>query len=867
MKNNKWLLFVILIGIFIIPSNVLAYYNGSGVSVNGSSGGQCSGWGSNRIYCNYNNNNHKTVMVSLFYFQRNGDGSYTRTELGKELILTSNAANAYLKGVTSPTVIEDPTLDYKNVINILFESVNNEIVDMKEPYKSAMGINNNMFTLPTTDPDLNGYGYRIIIEPMLSVELADNTHKLITVKQAAAGGLTCPANFFKKVGSCGGVYHAVKLYTDKDDVGISRVAEKNNEAQAKAAADAVGSPSQIQTAVANANTGFGYNIVDIPKDWKKHCYKMVTVSNAAVCKNTGKNNIGGFLEIPKEVSCDSKESDETIDKDGRIVKINGCEMSCVEAAQQNFPGNIKHNVEVGTYLIWPTSSKTVSHPTFQNKYSMTYKGIISCKIKKNADKCNSLSNQQIYPFNVEASVSWHDGNKVKTAKVSKSKPKYKRSLSGDVLKLTATVVYSLSDHFNQYISKKDYAVSSNKPNASYVDIGYANLSLDRKAESGTYNLSIKTTNLGARTNFVSSSKNQEYTCKYKTVKFDSPYECPEGTMNPGADLYAAMLNEHITYAEAVDKYCNMDSCICPENSKMAGKNLVGYLSSMSCSDAQNKYCDYDGACLTCPSGTANEGMVLKCPNGDCNGAISTMCEKEIISEDDVCDDADGDSKYCPAPNDDINISACISAGMSYSECVNKLCNGNKKYTCKNTNGVGGKMDITACVQTKVAQGLSVNEAIDACDMVICPLGKTIIYRVIDLANPFPSYDADKKVTQTGLHKGMFNDNLRGRYPGSNWNSETVVKKEILNNRNVDGDSVYTSKPMYVFELNSNTLKTIRKYNKNKKYDDFNLKCKNNNSTACVSSFVHNKAYGLTGGVYSGNLTKDNFYSYDNKATS
>ena len=863
MKNNKWLLFVILIGIFIIPSNVLAYYNGSGfaASHSGSVGGCPKGASS---LCNYNNANHKTVLVRLYYFNRNSGGNGTEVAQAKPIILTSNVSGAYLNGVSSPRVFDvGANFTYSDVMGILFNSVNSETTDMKEPYKSAMGINNNMFTLPTTTPAMNGYGYRIVIEPLISVVDGSNHHFVITVKEAARVGLSCPGQFHS--GSCGKSYHAIKLYTDIDDVGIYKIAAKGDVASAQDKSNQF-SDKGIQDEVAKANSGFGLNIVDIPKNWKEHCYKMVTLSNAAVCKNTGKNNIGGFLEIPKEVSCDSKEADKSIDKDGRIVKINGCEMSCVEAAQQNFPGNIKHNVEVGTYLIWPTSSKTVSHPTFQNKYSMTYKGTISCKIKKNADKCNSLSNEQIYPFNVEASVSWHDGNKVKTAKVSKSKPKYKRSLSGDVLKLTATVVYSLSDHFNQYISKKDYAVSSNKPNASYVDIGYANLSLDRKAESGTYNLSIKTTNLGARTNFVSSSKNQDYTCKYKTVKFDSPYECPEGTMNPGADLYAAMLNEHITYAEAVDKYCNMDSCICPENSKMAGKNLVGYLSSMSCSDAQNKYCDYDGACLTCPSGTANEGMVLKCPNGDCNGAISTMCEKEIISEDDVCDDADGDSKYCPAPNDDINISACISAGMSYSECANKLCNGNKKYTCKNTNGVGGKMDITACVQTKVAQGLSVNEAIDACDMVICPLGKTIIYRVIDLANPFPSYDADKKVTQTGLRIGMFNDNLRGRYPGSNWNSETVVKKEILNNRNVDGDSVYTSKPMYVFELNSNTLKTIRKYNKNKKYDDFNLKCKNNNSTACVSSFVHNKAYGLTGGVYSGNLTKDNFYSYDNKAT-
>ncbi len=831
---------LLFIGINYITALDTGSYNGNSGD-NSGPGGKC---GSGSSACMYYNDYFMLVKMTLVYYDGN-----TRTQIGTPAYITNSsyqALNNFLSGKNYYYIpnFNSGSKDYTN----FSRTVEADVLANLDTYLAYLGVSDKTTLDKETKKagpqcGVRCIGYRIIIEPVFSWR-KNSSIIFMTPKEMASSDIGVMNSQYFKSKETG-----FKLDLDYSDIGISKVG------------------SYDRTTVANSSLSPGYNIIDFFKGVSpKKCYKMVTVSNAAVCKNTGKNNIGDFYETPKEVKCDSGEADETIDKDGRIVKINGCEMSCVETAQQNFPGNIKHNVEVGTYLIWPTSSKTVSHPTFQNKYSMTYKGTISCKIKKNADKCNSLSNEQIYPFNVEASVSWHDGNKVKTAKVSKSKPKYKRSLSGDVLKLTATVVYSLSDHFNQYISKKDYAVSSNKPNASYVDIGYANLSLDRKAESGTYNLSIKTTNLGARTNFVSSSKNQDYTCKYKTVKFDSPYECPEGTMNPGADLYTAMLNEHITYAEAVDKYCNMDSCICPENSKMAGKNLVGYLSSMSCSDAQNKYCDYDGACLTCPSGTANEGMVLKCPNGDCNGAISTMCEKEIISEDDVCDDADGDSKYCPAPNDDINISACISAGMSYSECANKLCNGNKKYTCKNTNGVGGKMDITACVQTKVAQGLSVNEAIDACDMVICPLGKTIIYRVIDLANPFPSYDADKKVTQTGLRIGMFNDNLRGRYPGSNWNSETVVKKEILNNRNVDGDSVYTSKPMYVFELNSNTLKTIRKYNKNKKYDDFNLKCKNNNSTACVSSFVHNKAYGLTGGVYSGNLTKDNFYSYDNKAT-
>ena len=90
--------------------------------------------------------------------------------------------------------------------------------------------------------------------------------------------------------------------------------------------------------------------------------------------------------------------------------------------------------------------------------------------------------------------------------------------------------------------------------------------------------------------------------------------------------------------------------------------------------------------------------------------------------------------------------------------------------------------------------------------------------------------------------------IKGRYPGTNWNSQKVVKNEILNNRGVSGSSVYNKEPLYTFVLNATTIKAIRNYNKNKNYADFNLKCKKNGTTACVSSFVHSNSYGLTDGT-------------------
>jgi len=283
------------------------------------------------------------------------------------------------------------------------------------------------------------------------------------------------------------------------------------------------------------------------------------------------------------------------------------------------------------------------------------------------------------------------------------------------------------------------------------------------------------------------------------------------------------------------------TCVCPEGTKMAGKDIIGLIADnkMTCADAQLLYCDSD----------------------------------EDIPHEDM---------YCPNMPE-ISIGACVNSGYTKSECISKLCN--ERYTCKNTNGVSGKMDITSCVQTKMMQGLTRQQAIDYCDAVVCPIGRTIIYRTIRLENPFPSYDQSQN-PYNGLSTGMFNNNTRGRYPGYNWNGILTVYNKIRNNRSgrleknestainkntTIGTTIYqTKEPLYTFVLDGGTIREIRRYNESRVdgYNDFNsskennnMDCKINNSIACVSAFVHDPSgkYGLTGGVCKDSDGKDSFY--------
>lgn len=89
----------------------------------------------------------------------------------------------------------------------------------------------------------------------------------------------------------------------------------------------------------------------------------------------------------------------------------------------------------------------------------------------------------------------------------------------------------------------------------------------------------------------------------------------------------------------------------------------------------------------------------------------------------------------------------------------------------------------------------------------------VIYRVIDLNNPFPN-----------------------REPGSNWNKENYVNDYITNNRDVKTDDVYSEKkPMYEIDLDPSLIKEIRNDYKDVNYGDMNLYCTNGNE--CRSEFV------------------------------
>jgi|GEM_PF-2944417 len=288
---------------------------------------------------------------------------------------------------------------------------------------------------------------------------------------------------------------------------------------------------------------------------------------------------------------------------------------------------------------------------------------------------------------------------------------------------------------------------------------------------------------------------------------------------------------------------------------------------------QNYTCHYEvtktnDSCI-CPPGTKHAGESLDCLIKEqiekykvpytCADGQEIWCDADLINTEQKCD------LTCPSPNEHISLEACINLGNSYEYCESKYCKEN--YKCPEDSPTNPNMDITGCVISVMEKnGLGRDEAIKYCENIVCPgNGLKIIYRTIKLENPFPSYNADATAIGKDLKMGMFNTTVKGRYPGSNWNSEKLVKAKIINNRETSGTTIYqTKEPLYVFELTPARIKAIREYNDKNSYDDFRLSCNKTSTdllgTACVSEFVRNIAYGLTSGTCSNASNNKGFYT-------
>ena len=419
----KKIFYALFLGIFLfIGTNSVGatMYNGGGTSGGSAGKGDCND--DMTKYCQFNNANHKTIKVSLYYF----DANQNRTQIGHSYYLSNNpnAITAAL-GIDIDNIYTVAGLTWENARS-QFETNGNLTEASFNNALQYFGVSKSSLTNKTVGAcSANGkeYGYRIIIEPAMTVYLKGNYY-LKTIKEIADYRIDPTTGAVLTTGLSNSAHWksdseklSVAMYTYCKDVGISAVAASSYTADQVKANFAIDDVATI----GNPNTGYGYNIIDIPGSLLyKTCYRIVTQGTKAACNNTGKSNEGKFYEtwesytVSASEECAADDANVTIFGKLKKVNVNGksCRFYCLDSATQSFPGNISKAISInpGSHLIWPTSTKTIA-TVFQNNYSLTFTGKLTCVLHGDDDlnTCKNVKRNQLYNFTSDATVSWDDG--------------------------------------------------------------------------------------------------------------------------------------------------------------------------------------------------------------------------------------------------------------------------------------------------------------------------------------------------------------------------------------------------------------------------------------------------------------------------
>lgn len=362
--------------------------------------------------------------------------------------------------------------------------------------------------------------------------------------------------------------------------------------------------------------------------------------------------------------------------------------------------------------------------------------------------------------------------------------------------------------------------------------------------------------------YVNDIINQSYTYYTNTAVYSlsstSKYDLNlKKQSNPTADK---------EYGDVDDENIN-DNSVCNIKQKLIEKNQKENIDKVSIDNHENMICESKieyspNIVAECPANTYHAGtnayywlanslinddsLKKKALDGvNSTEAIDMFCNNKTLEK--------FDGGYEQIINEDGSavLDDCLMAGVPLKQCQE---NAGKTYKC--TDGQGIKTDVSYFVYLKAKEkGItsfdnktqmetmlkSVEKENPYCNNS-CYNGdknsKTFVYRTISLG--------DKKTSFPGK-------NGNGRTPGSNWNSDSLIKTIITNKQDI-----YNNEPMYEIELNYQKIAEIRNYNKKHSYDDFKLKCDSNGSS-CVSEFLNSASLNVKGKCSNVNNTANSFY--------
>ena len=474
---------------------------------------------------------------------------------------------------------------------------------------------------------------------------------------------------------------------------------------------------------------------------------------------------------------------------------------------------------------------------------------------------------------------------------------YNYSINGNSLTMEVTRYYTLPDNYYQYIRKQDGLSMKTKPSSNlnhYLNVGIPNLPVSFNNKGSSTNGEVSKA-ADIQFSFELPGKNNDtdqYSKLYLAYIQNNSYLA---TDNESGNIY----NRYLTgQMEAGDQdLLNKSAC-----AKMFGVNTSGFSTCVS-QRKNNAIGEGSNSCITknnISSSSTTSGyscMVLTSEPDDPNDPPGTPgeCKTEEDAKRLGRDWNPYSQSCCPVgttynpslgkcePDDDTNT-CHIKNGKYYDfdgkeitkEEYDRICpDPGDGDTCRIENGkyydFNGN-EITKEEFDKICPGYVPPVCPeDECPYGCCPSGECapmpdgtcpgtggidVIYRTIDLENPFPGQNAEQR--NTGANWCSYN--IKTQQIDCKYNNQTV-KNYVTRERGgtTNGGKVYRENHvLYEVTLDTKTINAIRAYNNKNKYDDWDLNCLDNGK-ACISDFLRSQV-DTTGEC--ANASKSTFYTCD-----
>ena len=648
------------------------------------------------------------------------------------------------------------------------------------------------------------------------------------------------------------------LFTTRDDMGVrNAIWEKNYFANAWKGLIV----RDLAPQFADPNNGSGYNILWFSTDpFKDYDY---SIDAACVnCLATGFSNKAYVIQDTTNWEAILASPDANVDN-ARKYYDKGNGVFCREEYYVNFPDLTNHiRVNTGRYFTVNATNKelatlTVTPPNFK---PITVTRTRQCKSSTN--NVNALNN---FERNSRSTFKDNAGTvKLKYTEYNKEESKYSKksielvkdefadntyssNVSNNMLTMTQTVSYTLKDDVYRYIRLQDglsiydpNGISAEKLKNEYRNVGIANLPISFENET-TGQDKIADIQLSYELPTDPNSKIKE-AYKMDNNYFTDPNNPIDENIYQKAIKAGAVSNNSIVKGSLDDEeYSEITQSAC---AKLYSNGSGGYHSGLySCvaNRTKNKI------------GNNNDCIVQNDLENSNSGYI---CPVTRDPNDGICRIEDG--KYYLGDGSE------VSKEEYYEVCPEdcRIENG-KYYDFEGKEITKEEYDAICppepyCPEDECPYGCCPDGSCAPMPDGTCPGygGKDVIYRTIDLENPFPGQGAEQRDTGSN----WCNYNIKTQKIDCSFDNNTV-KHFITRERGgtVNGGKVYRENHiLYEVTLDSNTIASIRSYNDKNKYDDWTLKCEDN-GRACISEFLRSEVQ--TSGVCS-KVNGTNFYTCD-----